>query len=454
MAVKTNYLANILGQDPEALLALRELPAFHDCSGQLLEALFRYGKVALLREGEELTREGEFDQWVYFIITGRLAVYVGQEHVDTITSSLVGERCILGEHRRATLRAAEGGVTALGVDMALLDALRDQAATVREPIAVYLELLSIITGEVVNRIAELEFNLLDFTYKYLTHTRTERLSDILRDLARGAYRADRNANFAVYRYLLRNNPVALSRCAEPDGYTVDTRQLYADAVLAGEHDLLYRVAEAVQAALEPAPAGNGGAAGAAGAAARPAGSADAAPVTYAAFTAHIARMITAQHGAHSWSSAAAASMAAGIRKRLRLNEAQSVNLRGLLQWLTTEYRFTAEDTIDLLMSLLKESSDATARINGEIKRMVHELTQTRFAKELESASLGKGLSPAEYYHNTPLDELIPFFSKNILDVYLVQPYAARLQAAEAGAWEGQPAQGATDSDGLITTLFE
>jgi CRP-like cAMP-binding protein len=442
MSDKTGYLGSILGQDPDALLALREVPAFHDCSGPLLELLFRYGKVVILQDGDELTREGEFDQWVFFVIKGRLEVWVGDQHVDTINSSMVGERCILGEQRRATLRATDEGVTALGVDMALLDALRDRAETEFEPISVYLELLSIITGEVINRIAELEFNLLDFTYKYVSHNRTERLSQILRDLAHGLYRKEREANFAIYRHLLKRNPVALFRCVEADGFTVDTRLLYAEAVLEGNHALLYQVAEAVQTAHEEA--GNGGDNGAVEAAGE---------YNYAAFVAHIAQIILRQRGG-SPGVAETQAITAGIHKRLRLDEGMKVDLRGLMHWLVAEHRFTAEDTIDLLMTLLKEASDYTARVNGRIKAMVHELTQTRFAKELESASLAGASSPAEYYHNTPLEELIPFFSKNILDVYLVQPYTERIHAAAIGTWDAQATHREAEREGLLTTLFE
>ena len=147
-------------------------------------------------------------------------------------------------------------------------------------------------------------------------------------------------------------------------------------------------------------------------------------------------------------------MATGIRKRMRLNEHLKVDLRGLMHWLIAEYRYTAEDTIDVLMTLLKESSDYTARINGRIKAMVNELRQTRFAKALRSEVATPGATAAEYYHNTPVEELIPFFSQNILDVYLVQPYLARLQASETGAWDGGASAGDADSGGLITTLFE
>jgi CRP-like cAMP-binding protein len=442
MSVKTNYLGNILGHDPDALLALREVPAFHECSGPLLELLFRYGKIVQLREGEVLTREGDFDQWVFFIIDGRLGVYLGDQHVDTITSALVGERCILGEPRRATLRAAEEGVTALGLDMALLDALRDHASTVREPIPVYLELLSIIGGEVVNRIAELEFNLIDFAYRYRTHERADRISTIIGELAEGAYRADRVTNFTLYRYLTRHEPVKLQRCAGADGYTVDTARLYADAVLEGDHALLYRLAEAVQAQRE-ADAGR--------AAAQGAEHGD--ENRYAAFARHFAQLVAAQRGGPAGAADGVQALAEGIRRRLRLDGQLKVDLRGLMAWLIAEHRFTAEDTIELLMLLLKEATDYTARINARIKHMVHELTQTHFVRQLESAALGRGMSPAEYYRSTPVEELIPFFSKNILDVYLVQPYLERVHSAATGVWERQPA-GPEEQGRLITTLFE
>ncbi len=447
MSDKTGYLASILGRDTEALMALREVPAFHDCSAPLLEMLFRYGKVAVLRQGQDLTREGEFDQWVYFIISGQLAVYVGDEHVDTISSSLVGERCILGEHRRATLRATHEGVTALGVDMALLDALRDRASEVREPISVYLELLSIIASEVVNRIAELEFNLLDFSYKYVAHKRTERVSDILRDLREGAYADERSANFAVYRYLLKHHPVALSRCVAGEGAAVDTCQLYRDAVLNGDYPLLYGVADAVQAARAVEEAAANGAAPAAPGKAPEADS-------FASFVTSLAGLIARQHGGQHWDEAAVQAVAGGIRKRMGLDGALRVDLHGLIRWLIAEHRFTAEDTIDLLMTVLKESSDVTARINGRIKSMVHELAQTRFAKELGARPLEPLTNVAEYYHSTPLDELIPFFSRNILDVYLVQPYMERLHALEGGAWDGRSGAASQEPAGLISTLFD
>jgi len=165
---------------------------------------------------------------------------------------------------------------------------------------------------------------------------------------------------------------------------------------------------------------------------------------------NLAGLIARQHG----DAASAQAMASGIRKRMSLDGALRVDLHGLIHWLIAEHRFTAEDTIDLLMTVLKESSDVTAHINGRIKSMVHELTQTRFAKELGAKPREPVANVAEYYSSTPLDELIPFFSRNILDVYLVQPYLERLHALEAGTWDGRTAPAGQERDGLINTLFD
>ena len=119
MTLRATYLEQVLGENPEAVFAIREVPLFYDCTDPLLQLIYRYGRIFALGHGEELTRENEFDQWVFFVLSGRLAVYVDGDRVDTISSSMVGERCILGEPRRATLRAADEGIVALGVDISI-----------------------------------------------------------------------------------------------------------------------------------------------------------------------------------------------------------------------------------------------------------------------------------------------------------------------------------------------
>ena len=70
---------------------------------------------------------------------------------------------------------------------------------------------------------------------------------------------------------------------------------------------------------------------------------------------------------------------------------------------------------------------------------------------METAALTKGMNAAEYYHSTPLEALIPFFSKNILDVYLVQPYLERLHSTPE---DGAAFQNRDRTGVLLETLFE
>ena len=59
MEVKTNYLGALLGGDQNARMAIREIPLFRTCSDELLELVFRYGRIFSLREGETLGIVGE-----------------------------------------------------------------------------------------------------------------------------------------------------------------------------------------------------------------------------------------------------------------------------------------------------------------------------------------------------------------------------------------------------------
>ena len=242
---ETSYLGNLLGDVPEARMAIRELPLFRTCSEDLLDLAFRYGRIFSLREGEDLTREGEFDQWVYFVIDGRLEVYVDEERVDTITSSLVGERCILGEPRRATLKASRGGINALGVDMSLLDTLTDPAQAGGENLPIYLELLGRIVGEIVERVAEMEFNRMNVVHKHGILTQSERITGIVDHLRQNGFSDNQEAEFTIHRHLVRHEPVLLSRATDTDPFKVDTRRVYTLCLEWGRPDILHDLAEAV-----------------------------------------------------------------------------------------------------------------------------------------------------------------------------------------------------------------
>ncbi|MCP4750062.1 MAG: hypothetical protein GY866_04165 [Proteobacteria bacterium] len=162
----TNYCRAILGDDGEAMNAIRLIPEFSGCSDRLLEMVYQYSKTVDMEPGETLITEGLFDQWVYFIIRGDLNVVINGKKLGSTAGPIVGERCILGEPRGADLAAGDDGVLALGVEMTIIDELVREINNFRkttddqeriekyeeDKMSVALELLIIVLSEVVGRI--------------------------------------------------------------------------------------------------------------------------------------------------------------------------------------------------------------------------------------------------------------------------------------------------------------
>lgn len=444
----TNYLGNLLGDVPEARLAVRELPMFRTCSEDLLDLAFRYGRIFSLREGEDLTREGEFDQWVFFVIDGRLEVYVEGERVDTITSSLVGERCILGEPRRATLKASRGGINALGVDMSLLDVLTNPDQAGGENLSIYLELLGRIVGEIVERVAGMEFNRMNVVHKHGILTRSERVGEIVDLLRNNGFSDDPEVGFTIHRHLARHEPVLLAGATETDPFKVDTRKVYALCLEWGRPDILYALAETVRRLSEPA---HPSAAENAGQEEEPQGFSD--------FLKRAAEVIVIRHeNAH----AGEAPVQAGeLRRFFSLNDELEIDLRGLTAWLGREHGYPEHELAEVLMLLLREVSGYTARVNTMLKRMLGEMKEIHFIQNLEGVEEGTLTDITEFYASTPPEDLIPFFSKNVLDVHLIQPFLKRLAemgtahpAAGNAPGENGDAPEASESEDLLGKLFD
>jgi hypothetical protein len=122
-----------------------------------------------LKPGESLIREGMFDQWVYFLVQGDLDIFINDQRFGATAGPVVGERCILGEPRGASLVAGTRGLLALGVEMSIIDAInRDINSFMQQTddkveierytearMTIALELLLIILKVVAVRIADI-----------------------------------------------------------------------------------------------------------------------------------------------------------------------------------------------------------------------------------------------------------------------------------------------------------
>ncbi len=503
----TNYLANVLKDDTDALMAIREIPVFRTSSQELLELVFRYARIYSLPEGGELTREGEFDQWVYFIIGGRLDVYVGGARVDTIASSLVGERCLLGEPRKATLRAAKGGMIALGVDMALLDALNDPAQTGEENRTVYLELLGRIVGEIVQRVAEMEFNRMDIVNKFEMYRQSDRMASIVDALRQNAFHDHPARNFAIHRHLNRFEPVLLSRALVGDAHRVDTRRVYALCLEWGRSDVLFALAREILAsddsagdefsgnglAGEESPdsdpglqendresdregdgeSGQGAEPGAPGGGGEPPATSPSSPAGRSDLSSDFKHFLEALgsriSGHHSQSRSGDPALVEGeLRRFFTLNDDLEVDLRGITRWLKTRYGYGERELADIMMLVLQEASAYTAQLNSRIQEMLRELSEFHFFQQLGSAGEDSFSNISIFFDSTPPEDLISYFSQNILDLHLIHPYLEKMgdvsnlpipgdggkEDSTAQEGDGEDSPQSSSGQGLADSLFD
>lgn len=457
MDVQANYLEKILGDNEAAKYAIREVPHFRNCSEDLLNLVYTYGRIFSLREGENLTREGEFDQWVYFMLSGKLAVLVGGELVDTISSSLVGERCIFGEPRKATLSADAGGVTALGIDMAILDTLQggNSGGGAASKAPIYVELLSIITGEIVDRIADLAYNQIDISSKLATNIKADQLTDIITALLENGYGGNPEANIAIYKFLMKQDKALLALSLQDDKITVDTRKFYSHCVNMGKPQLVLELANAIHDFQE-----TGGELGI-----------DMKKYTGQYNFHHFVRVAYEKISQHYKGirpdGGGREITESGWREQFRLGGALRIELDRVCDWLKRAYRYTDLQLIDALVALLKAASSYTAEINKANKQMMFELSQIKSLKKLESVTAGEDSIVPDYYASKTPEEMIPMFSKHVLEVHLINPYLERLGAAAAArrghtpaqsgpatAGESVPPESGGDAQSLADSLFE
>jgi CRP-like cAMP-binding protein len=437
-SVSTNYLGNVLGEDPEARFAIREIPHFRKASERLLELVFRYGRIAALNAGEDLIVEGQFDQWVYFILSGQLEVLVGGVRVDRISSSMVGERCVLGEPRRATLRADKSGVAALGVDMALLDLLRRGEGGAQDA-AVMLELLAVIAGEVVRRVAGLIYNEIDLTAKHELLLRSDRASGMIEALRNETFRGDRKFNLEIYKYLRRHSPRLLPGLLRDSVIEVDTHALYARCIGLGLHDLLYDLGDRLAEYLVSRGGESTGYRRLPGPTPRRA-------VTFPRFAAGL------------WSGVEGPLLGKMPALRLEflrrvwarafhLDNELGVNLTELCAVMHRRGGFGSREMMDLLLAVIRGASLQTARINAGLQEKLKELSQVGFAKTLAPGD-EDAIAP-EAYRTRSIEELVPVIGRQIIRARLVTPYRDAL-ARRSGPAE---AVHAASTDALIDSLF-
>lgn len=114
---ETTYLT-----DRDDLLdIIRKIPFFASYTDPQLREILSLSRIRSFSPGEYITREGEYDSWLYIVLSGRVHVLSGGTPVAQIerAGQTIGEMALVdGEPRSASARAATK-TTTLAIDMSV-----------------------------------------------------------------------------------------------------------------------------------------------------------------------------------------------------------------------------------------------------------------------------------------------------------------------------------------------
>ncbi|HQG32499.1 MAG TPA: cyclic nucleotide-binding domain-containing protein [Deltaproteobacteria bacterium] len=122
---------------------LRKIPFLSSYEIKFLRKILELSKLRIYGADEIITRQGEYDTWLYVILSGEVRVVKDEEEIARLDAQggTFGELAMIdGEARSASVYAVSENTTCLAIDGALLDRLDPWERTDFE--AVYYRLLA------------------------------------------------------------------------------------------------------------------------------------------------------------------------------------------------------------------------------------------------------------------------------------------------------------------------
>ncbi len=115
--------------DGQILETLRRMPTLKGLSESDFNGILPLSKIRKFRRDDEVIREGQLDNWIFFIMSGRFAILKNGETIGVLKEygDIFGEMCIIdGSPRSASIKALEDSVC-LAMDASYSDNLEGQA---------------------------------------------------------------------------------------------------------------------------------------------------------------------------------------------------------------------------------------------------------------------------------------------------------------------------------------
>jgi CRP/FNR family transcriptional regulator, cyclic AMP receptor protein len=107
-----------LKQNIENIQKLMTISALSNFETKSLGKLLRLSKIRQYEDGEQIIQEGDFDPWLYFLLSGQIRVSkqnVNISHIDK-KGEIFGEMRVIDDERRSASVHAVGKTVCLAVD--------------------------------------------------------------------------------------------------------------------------------------------------------------------------------------------------------------------------------------------------------------------------------------------------------------------------------------------------
>lgn len=130
------------GRD-DLIETLKKVPFLRSYADKFLKKILELSKLRRYQENEVITRQGEYDSWLYVILSGEVKVVKNEEEIARLDAhgGTFGELSVIdGDARSASVFAESNNTTCLAIDGSFLDRLDPEERTEFE--AVYFRLLA------------------------------------------------------------------------------------------------------------------------------------------------------------------------------------------------------------------------------------------------------------------------------------------------------------------------
>ncbi len=145
---------NGMDENPELIQRLKNIPHLGFFEKKDLKRILHFSKFKSYKPGECIIEEGSFDNWVYFLITGKVKVVKHNEEISVLqrTGDIFGEMCVIDGSARSATVSAIADTTCLATDISFVDSMSTEDKAVFS--AIFYQMLAEVLAQRLRETSE------------------------------------------------------------------------------------------------------------------------------------------------------------------------------------------------------------------------------------------------------------------------------------------------------------